>query len=301
MIAVHEVTKVYGRKTVLDGLSFTCAPGRVTGFLGPNGAGKSTMLRILAGLTRATSGVALFDGRPYAELPRPASLVGMTLDASTLHPGRTGLETALVTARMVGASPARAAQLFQEVGLGGAEKKRVGNYSLGMRQRLGIAVALMGDPSVLVMDEPVNGLDPQGVFWIRSLVRDFARRGGTVLLSSHLLHEVQATVDDLIIIDHGRLVAQWSIDEIMRAGGTVVSSPQQERFIEALQRREVPYKIAADRILIDESPLAVGTIIAEDGIVVTELGPGRAGDLESLFLQLTRSADQPATAPGGGR
>lgn len=194
-LEVRGVSKSYGGRTVVDDLSFTCQPGSVTGFLGPNGAGKSTTLRILTGLAEADAGQALVGGSPYRSLENPARTIGVMLDARALHGGRTGLETLRLTARTLGMPASRADEVLEMVGLADAGLKRVGGYSYGMRQRLGIGVALIGDPSVLMLDEPANGLDPEGIRWMRRLLRSFADAGGTVLLSSHQLLEVQATVD----------------------------------------------------------------------------------------------------------
>ncbi|MDO5662854.1 MAG: ATP-binding cassette domain-containing protein, partial [Brachybacterium sp.] len=228
-IEVRNLTKSYGPATAVDDLTFRCEPGSVTGFLGPNGAGKSTTLRILTSLARADSGEALIGGRPYRELDTPARTVGVMLDARALHPGRTGFETLRLAAATAGVAPARAREVFDLVGLTGAERKRVAGYSYGMRQRLGIGVALIGEPDVLILDEPANGLDPDGIRWMRRMLRSFADAGGTVLLSSHQLAEVQATVDQLIVISNGHLVRQGTLDEITDAVGATrvrVTEPQ---------------------------------------------------------------------------
>ena len=216
MIEIHELTKTYGSTTVVDAVSFTVQPRRVTGFLGPNGAGKTTVMRLLCGLATATSGTALVNGAPYTQLPNPARVVGVLLDASAQHRDRTGRETLALTALLVGVDSSRVDALLHLVGLSAAEaRRRVGDYSLGMRQRLGLANALVGRPSVLILDEPANGLDPAGIRWMRELLRDFAERGGAVLLSSHLLSEIDALADDLVIIDHGRVVAAGSRDQLI--------------------------------------------------------------------------------------
>ena len=206
MISVENLTKSYGSgRPSVDDVSFSCAPGTITGFLGPNGAGKSTTLRAIVGLTPPTSGRATVSGVRYVDLPNPGRVAGVMLDASAQHPGRTGRETLRLTAMLLGVSRGRADAMLERVGLQGAEKRRVKDYSLGMRQRLGIGQALLGDPSVLILDEPANGLDPEGIRWMRGLLRDFAAAGGTVLVSSHLLREVEATVDRLVVIDRGRI------------------------------------------------------------------------------------------------
>src|ERR687886_1239504 len=225
MISVENLTKSYGSgRPSVDDVSFTCAPGTVTGFLGPNGAGKSTTLRALVGLTPPTSGRVSVNGVRYADLPNPGRVAGVMLDASAQHPGRTGRETLRLAAMLLGVPQGRADAMLERVGLQGAEKRRVKDYSLGMRQRLGIGQALLGDPSVLILDEPANGLDPEGIRWMRGLLRDFAAAGGTVLVSSHLLREVEATVDRLVVIDRGRVVAQGTMSDLARqsGGGTLV-------------------------------------------------------------------------------
>src|SRR3954453_17575069 len=210
MITVESLTKTYGRGlTAVDEVSFTAASGRVTGFLGPNGAGKSTTMRVLVGLTRATSGTATISGRRYVDLPNPGLEVGVLLDASAQHAGRTGKEILTIAQQYMGLPRNRVEEMLEVVSLTPNEaSRRVRNYSLGMRQRLGIATALIGDPQVLILDEPANGLDPAGIRWMRDLLRGYADRGGTVLLSSHLLHEIEVIADDLVVIGGGRIVAQ---------------------------------------------------------------------------------------------
>src|SRR5918912_437990 len=213
MILVDQLTKRYGRYTAVDSISFSVRPGRFTGFLGPNGAGKSTTMRIMVGLTAPTSGTATINGEQFADLPNPGLEVGVLLDASAQHAGRTGREILTIAADTMGLPRRRVDEMLELVSLTPSEaKRRVRNYSLGMRQRLGIGTALLGDPRVLILDEPANGLDPEGIRWMRRLLREFAAAGGTVLLSSHLLAEVQATVDRLVVISHGRVVAEGSLD-----------------------------------------------------------------------------------------
>ena len=219
MITATSLTKRYGRVTAVGDVTFTCEPGTVTGFLGRNGAGKSTTLRLLTGLTRADSGHATVAGRPFAELANPAQTVGTLLDAAAFHNGRTGRETLRIACTVAGVPRSRAEELLDSVGLAADAARPVGGYSLGMRQRLGLAHALAGEPSVLILDEPANGLDPEGIAWIRELLRDFACRGGTVLLSSHLLAEVQATADRLVIIDHGRVIASGTQHSLLAGTG----------------------------------------------------------------------------------
>jgi ABC-2 type transport system ATP-binding protein len=215
MISVTSLTKRYGTVVAADDVTFSCEPGTITGFLGPNGAGKSSTLRMIAGLARPDSGQATIAGRRFADLPNPARLVGTLLDASALHAGRTGRETLRIAATVAGVSSGRVSELLSAVGLTDAGRRRVGTYSLGMRQRLGLAQALIGSPAVLILDEPANGLDPDGIAWIRALLQDFADRGGTVLLSSHLLAEIQATADQLVIIRAGRIVARGALADLL--------------------------------------------------------------------------------------
>ncbi|TDD43009.1 ATP-binding cassette domain-containing protein [Nonomuraea terrae] len=217
MIEFHRVSKAYKGVRALDDVSFTVRPGTVTGFLGPNGAGKSTALRVLAGLARPTSGSATVLGRPYAELERPGYEIGTLLDAGALHPGRTGREVLTLGAMLLGLPRTRVGEVLELVGLSGKEAgQTVGRYSLGMRQRLGIGHALLGHPRALVLDEPANGLDPQGIRWMRELLRGLAGSGCAVLLSSHLLHEVEQVADHIVMIGRGRVLAQGSLEELGR-------------------------------------------------------------------------------------
>jgi ABC-2 type transport system ATP-binding protein len=221
MISITNLTKHYGPVAAVDGVTFSCVAVTITGFLGPNGAGKSTTLRMLTGLARPDSGRTAIAGKPFAELDNPARIVGTLLDATAMHTGRSGRATLRIAATVTGMPASRADELLHAVGIAGAGRRRVGTYSLGMRQRLGLAHALIGDPSVLILDEPANGLDPEGIAWIRGLLRDFADRGGTVLLSSHLLAEIQATADHLVIINAGRVVAQGPLATLLGRGQTL--------------------------------------------------------------------------------
>ncbi|MGC5614602.1 ABC transporter ATP-binding protein [Georgenia sp. Z1491] len=216
MITTDSLTKRYGPTTAVDDLTFTARPGRVTGFLGPNGSGKSTTMRMLVGLATPTAGTATILGRPYTELRNPGRHVGVLLDASAQHNGRSGREVLALGALTMGLPRTRVDEVLETVGLTAKEaRRRVKGYSLGMRQRLGIAYALLGDPEVLILDEPVNGLDPQGIRWMRNLLRSHAEAGGTVLLSSHLLSEVAQAADDLLVIGNGRLLAAGAKDELL--------------------------------------------------------------------------------------
>lgn len=225
MIEIENLTKQYGPQLAVDNVTFAVAAGTITGFLGPNGAGKSTTLRILTGLARPTSGRATIGGRRYNELINPALRVGVLLDAGAVHPGRNGLETLRLAARTMGVGDERAHAVLEMVQLTPREgRRRVGAYSLGMRQRLGIARALLGNPEVLVLDEPANGLDPEGIAWLRSLLRNHADAGGTVLLSSHLLHEVEQVADRLVVIGGGRVLARGSVSDVLADGEDLESS-----------------------------------------------------------------------------
>jgi ABC-2 type transport system ATP-binding protein len=290
MIAVDHLTKRYGSQLAVDDISFRCEPGTVTGFLGPNGAGKSTTLRMICGLTPPSAGTTTVLDMPYRKLDNPGRRVGVLLDASAQHSGRTGREVLAVSAQVLGVPPSRVGELLDLVGLSKqAARKRVGNYSLGMRQRLGIAHALLGDPSVLVLDEPANGLDPEGIYWMRGLLREFADRAGTVLLSSHLLTEVEAVADQLIVIGNGRIVAQGAKHELLATSGVIVRSLDPAELHEALADAGLTATPGADGALLVEAPAeTVGRLAAERGIVLLELRPADTGGLERLFLSLTR-------------
>ncbi|WP_448612716.1 ABC transporter ATP-binding protein [Modestobacter sp. URMC 112] len=298
MIAIEHLTKRYGTQLAVSDVTFGCAPGTVTGFLGPNGAGKSTTLRSLCGLATPTSGTATVGGRAYRELPNAGRQVGVLLDAGAQHAGRTGRETLLLSAMLLGVDRRRVDEVLELVGLAGRPAgKRVGQYSLGMRQRLGLATALLGDPEVLVLDEPANGLDPEGIFWMRGLLRGFADRGGTVLLSSHLLHEVEAVADQLVVIVGGRIVAQGSKAELLSASGTVVRAQDPAALDSALARAGIPSAPGAGGALVAEAdPQAVGRAAAAAGVVLLELRPADGGGLEQLFRSLTGASD---TVPAG--
>ncbi|GAB3592401.1 ATP-binding cassette domain-containing protein [Angustibacter peucedani] len=288
MITVQNLTKRYGRTTAVDDVSFECRPGTVTGFLGPNGAGKSTTLRMLTALTPPTSGTALVDGKRYHDLPNPGRVVGVMLDAAAAHAGRTGRETLRVAGQVLGTSPRAADDMLERVGLAQAAGRRVGQYSLGMRQRLGIAVALLGDPAALVLDEPANGLDPEGIRWMRELLQDFSARGGTVLLSSHLLSEVQATVDRLVVIGKGRIVASGDLHELLAGSGVKVRALDSAALGAALQTAGLsPTPTADGGWAVDASPEQVGRAAAAAGQVLVELRAADGAGLEDLFFSLT--------------
>src|SRR3712207_1383964 len=226
MIAVSGMTKRYGPRTVVDDVSFALEPGSVTGFLGPNGAGKTTTMRLITGLVPATSGTALVNGRPYTALPNPGAVMGTLLDAGAVHPGRTGRIHLRILAATIGVPDRRVDEVLELVGLSDAARRRIGGYSLGMRQGLGIAGALLGDPPVLMFDEPASGLDREGSRWMRDLLRGHAARGGTVLLSSHLLGEVEHAVDRLVVIGGGRVVADGPIPALLGSDRGVGGGPR---------------------------------------------------------------------------
>jgi ABC-2 type transport system ATP-binding protein len=289
MIEVHDLSKRYGSQLAVNDISFRCEPGTITGFLGPNGAGKSTTLRMICGLTPPTAGTTAVLGTSYRKLPNPGRQVGVLLDASAQHQGRTGREVLRLTADVLGVDYRRVPELLERVGLPkAAAKKRVGNYSLGMRQRLGIAQALMGEPEVLILDEPANGLDPEGIFWMRELLRDFADRAGTVLLSSHLLREVEVIADQLVVIGEGKIVAQGAKAELLAASGTLVRAVDDEALTEGLSAAGLSAAASPDGSLVVEAePETVGRLAAELGLALIELRPADGGGLEQLFLTLT--------------
>ncbi|MDQ8043266.1 MAG: ATP-binding cassette domain-containing protein [Solirubrobacteraceae bacterium] len=287
MIEISHLTKRFGDHVAVDDISFRCEPGTVTGFLGPNGAGKSTTMRALVGLTIPTSGKALVDGKPYRAMGNPGRRMGVLLDASAQHAGRTGRETLALSARMLGIPTSRVDELLERVQLAGAaEKKRVGDYSLGMRQRLGIAHALLGDPGILVLDEPANGLDPEGIRWMRGLLRDFADRGGIVLLSSHLLSEVEAVADQFVIVSHGRVQLSGTKQELLGGTSTIVRSIDPAGLEHALRQADLTFSAAHDEFTVSADPVDVGRAAAGAGVVLTELR-AHGADLEQLFLDLT--------------
>ncbi len=289
MITIDKLSKKYGGHTVVDDISFAARSGRVTGFLGPNGAGKSTSMRMMVGLTQPTSGSATIAGRRFADLPNPGMEVGVMLDASAQHAGRTGREILTIAQWMMGLPARRVDEMLELVSLTETEaNRRVGNYSLGMRQRLGIATALIGDPDVLILDEPANGLDPAGIRWMRDLLRTYADRGGTVLLSSHLLHEIEVVADDIVMIGNGRIVCQGSKADLLRAAGTVARTPDLTALQRALTASGIDTTVSDDGALhTDTDPTVVGRVALEARVALTELRGADGGGLEEMFLQLT--------------
>ena len=297
MIEVRDVTKRYGSTRAVEGVSFTAPSGMVTGFLGPNGAGKTTTLRILLGLARPDAGSALIDGMRYGELASPRRTVGAVLDTMGFHPGRTGRNHLRITARAAQLPRQRVDEVLEFVGLAGAADRRVAGYSHGMRQRLALAGALLGDPSVLVLDEPATGLDPAGIAWLRRLLGDWAAQGRTVLFSSHVLAEVEAVADRVVIIDRGHIVHQGTAAELPGTDrAVVVASPDGDRLSELAKaegwrvRRD-----GRDRLVIHGASAAeVGRAAAREGIVLAELSTGPSTrQLEELFLQLTGTEVRP--------
>ncbi|WP_326557166.1 ABC transporter ATP-binding protein [Micromonospora sp. NBC_01796] len=295
MIEVRELTKRYGGTVAVDGLSFTVRPGTVTGFLGPNGAGKSTTMRLLLGLDTPTAGTATIHGHPYAKLRHPMRRVGTLLDANAVQGNRSALNHLRWLARSNRIEPARVTRVLEEVGLAGVARKAVGGFSLGMRQRLGIAAALLGEPDVLVLDEPVNGLDPDGVRWIRDMLRSYAAEGGTVLLSSHLMSEMQLTADQLLIIGRGRLIADTSVRELAEqfTEGVLVRSARPEELAGVLRAAGGEITTAANGGLtvrgLDQQ--RIGNLAAENGIPIYEAAV-RSASLEDAYLSLTAGTVQ---------
>lgn len=289
MIEVEQLTKRFGSTLAVDDLSFSVAPGTITGFLGPNGAGKSTTMRAILGLVRPTSGNTTVLGRQYRELEMPSQRVGALLETFDAHPGRSGRSHLRVLALAGGIAGSRVDEVLALVDLGAAGRRRVKGYSLGMRQRLGLAAALLGDPEVLVLDEPANGLDPQGIRWLRDFLRSLASEGRTILVSSHVLAEVAQTVDEVVIIDRGRLLRHVAIAEVeaLAAGSTTVRSPDAGLLLERLVSAGLGARsVGEGRLEVSASPEHVGEIAASAGIVLHELTPARA-TLEEVFLELT--------------
>jgi ABC-2 type transport system ATP-binding protein len=288
MITVEALTKTYGAFTAVDDVSFTARPGRVTGFLGPNGAGKSTALRIIVGLSRASSGTATICGARYVDLPNPGLVVGVLLDASAQHAGRTGWEILSVAKHLTGLRRERVEEMLDLVSLTSEEaSRRIRDYSFGMRQRLGIATALIGEPEVLILDEPANGLDSAGIRWLRALLRDYADRGGTVLLSSHLLHEIEVLADDLVVIGNGRIVAQGPKSHLLRPAGSLLRTGQRQLIARALIDAGVSSSpVGEDGLLAAADTTRVGTIAFAVGIPLIELRPYDRASLEEMSLEL---------------
>jgi ABC-2 type transport system ATP-binding protein len=287
------LTKRYGDVVAVDDLSFSVREAAVTGFLGPNGAGKTTTLRMILSLARPSGGHATVLGRPYSQLDHPATIVGANLEIAGAHPGRKGRDHLRALAAMAGLPGSRVDEVLRLVELEGAAHRRAGKYSLGMRQRLGLAATLLGDPQVLVLDEPANGLDPQGIRWLRDFLRSMAAEGRTILVSSHVLAEVAQTVDDVVVIHRGKLVDQGPVSRLTAGGHVIVRSPQADRLREALERRGLTVTVDGETLVVDaDDPARVGELAFEAGVPLHELTT-RATSLEEAFLELTR--DEPGT------
>ncbi|MBO1741151.1 ABC transporter ATP-binding protein [Leifsonia sp. TF02-11] len=292
MIQLDNLTKTFGSKTAVDGISATIQPGKVTGFLGPNGAGKSTTMRMIMGLDRPTRGSATINGKRYAELRSPLGEVGALLDAKAVHTGRTAYNHLLAMAATHGISKRRVHEVIGLTGLETVASKRVGGFSLGMGQRLGIAAAMLGDPATLILDEPVNGLDPEGVLWVRQFARHLAGQGRTVFLSSHLMSEMAQTADHIIVLGRGRILADAPVDEIL-AGATRsavrVRTPEVERLVNAINSPDITIT-GVEAQLLEISGISaaqIGDAAAAAGIALHELTPLSAS-LEEAYLELTQ-------------
>ncbi len=310
MIEARDLTKRYGDKTAVDHLSFSVAPGRVTGFLGPNGAGKSTTMRLVLGLDRPDSGTATIEGKRYADLAQPLRRVGALLEAKAMHPGRSAHNHLLFLAQTQGLPRSRVDAVLELVGLRDVARKRTGGYSLGMGQRVGIAVAMLGDPQVLMLDEPVNGLDPEGILWIRNLMKDLAGEGRTIFVSSHLMNEMAVTADHLVVIGRGKLIADCSTQEFIEQSSekyVLVRSPEADRLAGLLAAEggkaaepppdsgpEVPGEPGAAAAALRVTGLAaprIGEIAAANRIVLHELTP-RLASLEEAYMELTADSSE---------
>ncbi len=307
MLEVRGLTKRYGATLAVDSLSVDVRPGLVTGFLGPNGAGKTTTLRLALGLAEPTAGTVLIGGRPYRRIARPLSEVGALLDADAVDGGRSAADHLGWLARSHRIERGRVRSLLEQVGLGGVARHRVATYSLGMKQRLGIAAALLGDPALLLLDEPVNGLDPDGVRWLRELLRSLAREGRTVLLSSHLMSEMAITADRLIVIGRGRLIVDTTVAELADrySTGVIVRSPRAGELSAAVERTGGVVTRGQDSDLLQVTGIdaaAVGVIAASLGIPLLEL-TARSASLEDAYLALTAEATEYAAQSftGSGR
>jgi len=290
MIVARSLTKIYGDKPAVDGITFTVEPGRVTGFLGPNGAGKSTTMRMILGLDRPTSGSVTVNGRRYQDFPAPLREVGALLEARALHPGRSARDHLRWLAASNGIPRARVDEVLGLVGLESVADKRVGKFSLGMGQRLGIAVALLGDPPVVVLDEPVNGLDPEGIRWVRNLARELAGQGRTVFVSSHLMSEMALTADHLVVVGRGRILADCSMSEFIADHATSyvrVASPQRGEVADVLRRQGLDVAVHDQELRVQGlDAAAIGELVGTSGLLLHELTLVRSS-LEDAFMTLT--------------
>ncbi|WP_028067912.1 ABC transporter ATP-binding protein [Solirubrobacter soli] len=295
-IEVSGLTKRFGEVLAVDNLSFTADEGRVVGFLGPNGAGKTTTLRMLLGLVNPTAGSATVQGTNYVELSDPVHTVGAVLDGGMLHPGRSGRNHLRALARAAKVPDQRVDELLQLVALSDAANRRAGGYSLGMRQRLGLAAALLGDPKVLILDEPANGLDPQGIRWLRDFLRTLAKEGRAILVSSHVLAEVSQTADDVVVINHGKSIAQAPLNELMSrsGGGMKVAGPDVRKLGDILFQQGADVTGDSAEILVrDRTGEQIGRVVAEHQLVIAELTPV-GSSLEEVYLELTGSTGGPS-------
>jgi ABC-2 type transport system ATP-binding protein len=288
-IEVRSLTKRFGRFTAVDELDLDVVPGRITGFLGPNGAGKTTTLRMLLGLIRPTAGTATIEGRRYHDIPNPLTVVGSALEATNFHPGRSGRNHLRVLAAAAGLPDRRVDELLDLVGIPAAASKRAGGYSMGMRQRLGLAAALLGDPRVVILDEPANGLDPDGIRWLRGFLRHLASEGRTLLISSHMLSEVEQTVDDVVIIANGRRVAQGTVEELRGEPTAFVRTSDPDRLASTLAARglDVARRDGGIRVTTDDLAM-VGDLAHAADIAIHELRAEKT-HLEELYFNLTDS------------
>lgn len=296
MIAFQHLTKRYGSLTAVDDLSFVANPGKITGFLGPNGAGKTTTLRVSTGLVRANSGQTLFDGKPYSKLNKPARRVGMVLEPTVFHPGRTALDHLMMLASYSGVGKKRCHQMLSLVGLDSVAKKRVGQFSLGMRGRLNLAASLLGDPGTLLLDEPTNGLDPEGIKWVRELLRKLADEGRTILISSHLLSEIQQMVDEVVIITQGKLVFSGSLSELETSSNPVLmvesTNVDAVRYLAQSRGWTLRDEPGHTNVVMIEGPKPeeVSKAVIMAGIPLTGLTV-QTSDLESVFFALTEGKE----------
>ncbi len=292
-IEVRDLTKRFGTFTAVDNLSFTVEPGRITGFLGPNGAGKTTTLRMLLGLVNPSSGAATIGGRNYHDITQPMSVVGSALEATNFHPGRTGRDHLRVLADTAGVGhPAGRRDARAGRHPAAPARKRAGGYSMGMRQRLGLAAAMLGDPQVLILDEPANGLDPEGIRWLRGFLRHLSSEGKTVLISSHMLQEVEQTVDDVVIINNGRLIKQGAMDDLHGEAHTIVRTTDLDALAGALRVADVTSQVQDGALLAETHDLRlIGDVALKAGLPVYELRQTTT-DLEALFFELTEGTNR---------
>ena len=298
-VEVRNLTKRFGSFTAVDDLSFSVEPGRITGFLGPNGAGKTTSLRMLLGLIKQTSGTATIDGKPYRELDQPLKVVGSALEATNFHPGRSGRDHLRVLAATTGIPNSRVDELLELTGIPAAARKNAGGYSMGMRQRLGLAAALLGDPRLLVLDEPSNGLDPEGIRWLRGFLRHLASEGRTILVSSHLLQEIEQTVDDVVIVSNGKLVKEGTVGDLRGTATSLVRTTDPQSLLGALRVADVEASTQDNDSIVaqTEDLRLMGDVALRAGVPIHELRTLSA-DLEQLFFSLTEGTNRNLGAAG---